>query len=111
MDKLTLRKRITAARRVGKNVPSKGAPKSEEHKLKIALWWTNENRMKQAEVARTVNAEEGLNNYICPDCGKEFEQVKKSVYGGHRRACVHWKNMAAWFEEEEGKTLDELFEP
>jgi len=74
--------------------------------------WTHDRKQEQAEVARRVNEVENkkLSDYLCPDCGREFEQVTKGVYGGHRKACLHWKKAAEILEEEMGQTLDEILE-
>lgn len=111
VDKDTLRKRLAERRKLRGTDEFRGKPKTEEHKQKLAAWWTPEHRVKQAEVARQVNANPTLRDYLCPDCGAEFEQVKKEVYGGHRKKCLYWKRMEKWLEEEEGLLIDEILEP
>jgi group I intron endonuclease len=68
----------------------KGVPISAEHKRKIAAHWDLDRRDAQGEVARRVNAIENakLKDYTCDLCGETFTQVKKGVWGGHRKACV-----------------------
>jgi len=66
---------------------------------------------RKEQLARTTTiANKILHDYTCPDCGKEFEQVTRSVYGGHRKACLHWKGVAEAIEEEMGQTLDEILD-
>lgn len=76
----------------------KGKPKSDEQKAKMAAAWDEKKRRKQAAVARRVNKVENakLQDFTCPDCGKEFHQVSKGVYGGHRRACVNYPETKMW---------------
>ena len=64
---------------------------------KMAACWDSARREKQAEVARRVNAVENkrLGDYACPTCGREFRQVTKGVYGGHRKACLFWNSSGA----------------
>jgi len=96
----------------------KGKPKPIIQRKKMAAWWDETTpigqarRSKQALVARRVNDIENkkLKDYLCPDCGNEFEQVTKGVYGGHRKACLHWKRMSEIVEEEIGLTLDEVLD-
>lgn len=41
----------------------------------------------------------GLRDFTCPDCGTEFKQVTKGVYGGHRRFCLHYSGVyKVWLE-------------
>jgi hypothetical protein len=110
VDKDTLRKRLAEKRKLNRGGEFRGKPKTDEHKQKLAAWWTPEQRLKQAEVARSVNANPTLRDYICPDCGEEFEQVRKEVYGGHRKKCLYWKRVQAWLEEDEGKLIDEILD-
>jgi len=41
-----------------------------------------------------------LHDFVCPDCGKEFKQVKPGVFGGHRRSCLNYgerrKEFLSW---------------
>ena len=76
--------------------------KNSSYKRKTDL----EQREQQSITAAVENKK--LKNHICPDCGKEFEQVTRSVYGGHRKACLHWKQVGEVLEKEMGKTLDEI---
>jgi hypothetical protein len=76
----------------------KGKPKPISQRQKMAAHWNTETeqgrnrRSKQADVARQVNAIENvkLKDYTCPTCKKEFKQVTKGAYGGHRKACLFW---------------------
>lgn len=34
-----------------------------------------------------------LQNFTCPDCGTEFRQITKNIYGGHRRFCLHYSGV------------------
>lgn len=96
----------------------RGKPKSIEQRQKMAAWWNpttpigQNRRDQQAAIARRVNKVENekLKDYVCPDCGKEFDQVTRSVYGGHRKACLHWKQIARILEQEMGQTLDEILD-
>jgi len=83
-----------------------------EQRQKIAAHWTHERKQRQAEIARRVNDVENkkLNDYVCPTCSREFEQITKGRYGAHRKACLHWKQVAEALEEEMGKTLDEILD-
>jgi group I intron endonuclease len=70
----------------------KGKPKPLAQRQRMSESWTDSRRSAQAEVARRVNAEENkrLSDYTCPTCAKEFRQVTRGVYGGHRKACLFW---------------------
>lgn len=105
-----LRARIAKKR---KRSPFKGKAKTPEHKKKLAAYWDTARRIKQAVVATKVNAVENkkVKDYICPTCGQVFEQVSRGVYGGHRKACLYWKEVEKWLEEDEVATIDEILEP
>lgn len=94
---------------LGSQVDARG---SSGHRAKLASQWLPERRQRQAGIARQVNAIENkkLRDYECPDCGKQFEQVTKGVYGGHRKACLHWKTLTDTVEETLGVTLDEVLD-
>jgi len=48
---------------------------------------------------RTTENNGSLQDFICPDCGTEFKQVTKGVYGGHRRFCLHYSGVyKVWLE-------------
>jgi group I intron endonuclease len=70
----------------------KGKPKPLAQRKKIADAWTDQRRSMQASIARHVNSVENkkLNDFTCPTCKQEFKQVSRSVYGGHRKACLFW---------------------
>jgi ssDNA-binding Zn-finger/Zn-ribbon topoisomerase 1 len=72
----------------------KGKPKPAAQRAKMAKHWDAKRRARQAEIAVRVNKVENakLKDYECPDCGTKFEQVKKGVYGGHRRYCLNYRN-------------------
>ena len=72
----------------------KGKPKPLAQRQKMSESWTDSRRSEQAEVARRVNAVENkrLKDYTCPTCGREFRQVARGVYGGHRKACLFWNS-------------------
>jgi len=66
-------------------------PKSKSHKLAIAAAWNEPGRRSaQAAVARAVNQQENskLSDFECPKCHQKFSQISRSVYGGHRKACL-----------------------
>lgn len=112
MDKAAhkeLRERIAKKR----NSPFKGKAKSSEHRKKLAAHWDKARRIKQAEIAKKVNEVENkkLKDYICPTCGQVFEHVSKGVYGGHRKACLYWKEVEMWLEEDEVAVIDEILDP
>lgn len=48
-----------------------------------------------------------LHDYMCPNCGTEFKQVKSGVFGGHRRSCINYgarrKEFLTW-----GGTMQEF---
>ena len=73
----------------------KGKPKPVQQRQRIAAHWDAARRLEQANTARRVNSVENkkLKDYLCPDCGRKFEQVTKGVYGGHRKACLFWKDV------------------
>lgn len=73
----------------------KGKPKPLAQRQKMAASWTDERRTKQAGIARQVNSTENrkLRDFKCPDCNREFRQVTKGVYGGHRKSCLFWKDV------------------
>ena len=33
-----------------------------------------------------------LKDYTCPNCEREFKQVKPGVFGGHRRSCINYRD-------------------
>ncbi len=70
----------------------KGKPKPLAQRQKVAKSWTDARRLAQASVAKQVNAVENLklSDYTCPTCHREFRQVAKGAYGGHRKACLFW---------------------
>ena len=74
----------------------KGKPKPLAQRQKMAAAWTPERRARQAKTARRVNAIENkkLRDFKCPDCGKEFKQVARGVYSGHRKGCLYWKDVS-----------------
>lgn len=67
-----------------------GKPKSASQRQKMASWWDEDRRDQQGEVAKRVNAIENakLKDYTCVLCNRSFVQVKKGVFGGHRKACM-----------------------
>lgn len=73
----------------------KGKPKPAAQREKMAKHWDTERRVRQAKIAVAVNKVENakLRDFECPDCGTKFEQVTKGVYGGHRRYCLHYRNL------------------
>ena len=73
----------------------KDKPKPLAQRQKMAASWTDERRTKQAGIARQVNSTENrkLRDFKCPDCNREFRQVTKGVYGGHRKSCLFWKDV------------------
>jgi group I intron endonuclease len=101
---------LSDSHKVAIGLRHRGKVTSLSTRQKMASHWNHERKQEQAGIARRVNEVENkkLKDYTCPDCGKEFEQVTKGVYGGHRKACLHWKEMAQMVEEEMGKTLDEI---
>lgn len=72
--------------RLGKKMP-------EETIRKIRSHWGEARRDYQGEVAARVNAVENakLKDYVCDRCKKTFTQVKRGVFGGHRKACLSRK--------------------
>jgi hypothetical protein len=80
----------------------KGKPKSLAQRQKMSESWTDSRRIKQAEVARQVNAAENkkLDDYTCPTCKREFKQVTKGTYGGHRKSCLFWNRNQPPADEE-----------
>lgn len=71
----------------------KGKPKPDAQRAKMAAAWDDARREEQGRVAGAVNRAENakLRDYECPDCGTRFEQVVRSVYGGHRRWCLNYR--------------------
>jgi len=76
----------------------KGKVTSAETRNKMSAAWDETMRRKQASVARAVNKIENakLQDFTCPDCGAEFKQVTKGVYGAHRRVCKNWPETKMW---------------
>lgn len=70
----------------------KGKPKPATQRAKIAASWNDDRRNKMSKLSTAVNKIENskLRDFTCPDCGTEFKQVAKGVYGGHRRFCLHY---------------------
>jgi group I intron endonuclease len=79
---------LRAAKALSKKL--KGVPKSINHKNKIAASWTCERRHEKSNFLRNINKIQNaiLKDYTCPKCGKEFKQINKGTYGGHRKACL-----------------------
>ncbi len=73
-------------------ITHKGKPKPLAQRQKMVKSWDESRRLMQANVARQVNSTENkkLKDYTCPTCNKEFKQVTKGTYGGHRKACLFW---------------------
>jgi group I intron endonuclease len=79
----------------------KGKPKSATHRAKIAAAWDDDHRERMSKRAKVINEIENakLQDFTCPDCGTEFKQVTKGVYGGHRRFCLHYSGVyKVWLE-------------
>jgi hypothetical protein len=66
----------------------------EEAKIKakklLSLLWTPERRQEHSSIVKKYNkkANKTLSDYACDKCGREFNQVTKGVFGGHRKACL-----------------------
>ncbi len=73
----------------------KGKAKSLIQRQRIAASWTPSRRTEQAQIAAKVNRIENkkLKDYTCPTCKQVFNQVTKGAYGGHRKACLFWKDV------------------
>ena len=90
----------------------KGSPKSAAHRAKIAASWDEKRRSRQAKIATAVNKAENakLQDFACPDCGEEFKQVAKGVYGAHRRTCPRYREIRKaweqWDEERDGSVAE-----
>lgn len=79
----------------------KGKRKSIAQRAKIAASWDDNRRVEMSKLSKAVNAVENLKlkDFTCPDCGTEFKQVTKGVYGGHRRFCLHYSGVyKVWLE-------------
>jgi len=83
----------------------KDKPKSVTQRRKMAAYWDEDRRERQAEVARRVNAERGdqLKDYTCDLCNTTFHKVRSGVFGGHRKACKRRHGIAP-------KRLEPLFD-
>lgn len=75
----------------------RGKTHTEEARLKISARWDESRRDQQGAIAIRVNAIENakLKDYACSKCGATFTQVTKGVFGGHRKACLMKKPIAA----------------
>ncbi len=58
------------------------------HRKSVVAGWTESKRKKQGKIAAKVNVM--LLDFKCGKCGREFRQVTKGVFGGHRRFCVNY---------------------
>jgi DNA-directed RNA polymerase subunit RPC12/RpoP len=47
-----------------------------------------------------------LHDFVCPDCGRDFKQVKPGVYGGHRRSCLNYGARRQEFESWSGSAQE-----
>jgi len=83
------------AQRKATSLLFKGKPKSAAQRAKIAAGWDDDRRRQMSKLSIAVNAVENfkLRDFTCPDCGMEFKQATKGVYGGHRRFCIHYREL------------------
>jgi hypothetical protein len=73
---------------------SEAYQKAKETNLTVlAKFWSPRQRAQQAEIQRRVNQYDNRieRNYTCGNCNREFKQIRKSVFAGHRKACLATK--------------------
>jgi DNA-directed RNA polymerase subunit RPC12/RpoP len=50
----------------------------------------NRDKTAEAKSGTIKNETNALKDYTCPNCDKEFKQVKPGVFGGHRKNCINY---------------------
>jgi len=66
------------------------AEAKKQARILLSKFWTEERREKQRQRLTERNNIENkkCQDYTCDKCGKEFLQVTKGVFGGHRKSCL-----------------------